>query len=222
MQLSSFLKLSSNENMSDTRKTYANVFRILALSSFAIHIAEVIGLFAKVAPPRQTLRHNYFWLSESKTQLTRREQIQITLGKVLGSLSTDPIITSTLWDVLLAGATISLWALVQNIHMKSILNGLGLDSFLSSTPSRAVSSEPETELDIDATPRKRGRPKKNDTDYVPNASVASQIKSQEQLDVSDDINEQGTEAGAFTWVLFFFTGLGTTLSTVLGSEVSGG
>lgn len=182
----------------------------------------MIGLFSKVAPPRETLRHNYLWLYESKNFLTRREQIQITLGKVLGSLSSDPIIASTLWDVLLAGASISLWALVQNIHMKSIFNGLGLENVFSSESSRTPSIEPDTDAE---TPRKRGRPKKNsgeDGAFVPSANTALQIKSREQLDGPDDDSEQGTEAGAFAWVLFFFTGLGTTLSTVLGSEVSGG
>jgi len=216
--------MSKVENLSHARKSYANVFRIIAVSSLVVHFAQLIGMFSKVAPPRQTLRHNYLWFYERKTQeLSRSEQIQATLGKIIGSLSSDPIITSTLWDVLLAGESISLWALVQNIKLKALFNGLGLDNVFSGTRSRTPSTEPET--DPETTPRKRGRPKKSNGDvdgaYVPSANVAAQAKLLEGLD-AEGFGDQNTEGGAFTWVLFFFVGLGTALATVLGAEVSGG
>jgi hypothetical protein len=216
------------KDVTTARKTYVHVYRTLAITAFVIHVIELIGIFSKTAPPRRTVRHNYLWIAQ-RSELTLWEQLQTTLGRIIGSLSDDPIITGTMWDILLTGASLSIWAVLRNIHVASILNVLGFpiqqlqETLGNSSKLLTTSSKSDPE-----TPRKRGRKKKDatadnaDGAYVPSSAVSSQVKALEPLALYEDERERSTEAGAIAWVLFFFTGLGTALSAILGAGLSGG
>lgn len=216
--------------MTNARKSYAFIYRSLALAAFVIYVVQTIGVFSKAAPPRRSLKHGYLWIPTGHIELTRWKQFQVTFGKVIGSLSSDPIVTGTIWDVLLTGLSLSIWAVVRNMHVKAILQCLGLANWkLKPLNSIVESSLLEEEQTPESPTRKRGRARKGlsktptpvDGDYIPSLDTLAQVKAHESLALSEDDRENNTEAGVVAWPLFFIAGLGTTLSAVLGGELSG-
>jgi hypothetical protein len=130
----------------------------------------VVKKTLETSPPRQTLRHNFLWNTHTKVDESFYHQSYRAVGKILGSLSEDAIASVTLWDLLLTGLSLCVWAYLQNVHVHSILKTIGLiggdDPTSPSGPSVTASKikHERTGSSEEPTKKRRGRPKKAQTD----------------------------------------------------------
>jgi hypothetical protein len=123
----------------------------------------------ETTPPKQTLKHNFLWNTHTKAEESLQQRAYSAIGTILGSLSEDAISSVTLWDLLLSGLSLCIWAYLQNVHVHSILRTIGLawddDPNFPYEPSVTdVSITPEEPSTPGPTIKKRrGRPRKNTT-----------------------------------------------------------
>lgn len=154
--------------------SFTTLFRIISLTSFALHAkATFLGVSYNL-PDSHYHRHSRFlpWDIEERSTW---EQSTTAIGKVLGSTTDHPVVAAVGWDVLLCALSLGFWTAVRATDVDGIITSTipffkkpgttPVDSESSTTPQPAIKDEPEPtespepETGTGMTLRRRGRPK---------------------------------------------------------------
>jgi hypothetical protein len=167
---------------------------------------------------KSSLQHSHIWLLGSKElwQLSPWQRTWVTFGKLLSAVGTqDPAIAGMLWDVLLSGVTLSIWAYSRNIQVDSILGCVSLVPWnAGSTLSTQSNSKTESK-------KGRGRPRRRGHSVPDNSFDENALSEYVATKATGRQEEEITGSGAVAWILFVIGGLGTAMSAVFGGELSG-
>lgn len=117
-------------------------------------ILTAAALFFNIPPARSQDPGTLLWskfltstlgTSYDTTVLSRTERARITITRLLGSLSDNPVVRKIGWDVLLSGLSLCVWTGLRNLDTSTILSAAGIPglSAIRSTAGDLASSATE-------------------------------------------------------------------------------
>ncbi|KAK7398394.1 hypothetical protein QQX98_012238 [Neonectria punicea] len=236
---------SADDNPHSAYSTYKQLFRVVSVCSFVLHIrASLVGL-AYNAPDAYHHRHSVH-LPFDAEQRSAWERTTSAFGRILGATSDHPVVGMTGWDVIISSVSIGLWAATRATDVSEILASTipaypsnehgeteteaeaepnavtrGKAMALKAVGLGAGAGTEESEARIDGEgsgPRRRGRSRKIREDPANSAYEASEVAATEEGDVLPPSDELNWESAAVVWGLTALGGLGVGSAGAFGGE----
>jgi hypothetical protein len=187
------------------RKSYEDVFRVLAFATVSLHLYFTFKAASDIAPPHRYFKHNFIWNRHHPAGNTRAEQAWGAFVKTMSALSDNPVIGQVGWDVVISAASLCIWAVSHGVDVITMLRCSCLAWTLprSSVPTadqlqaaklRAGEALEDLADNITTTAlgspvkRGRGRPRKTST-AIARDHVASPSTALRPSTVGDDFDD---------------------------------
>ena len=105
------------------RKSYEDVFRVLAFASVGLHIFYTFRALADEAPPHRYFKHNFVWNTHPRESdlKTNSDRAWTTFVTVMSALSNNPVIGQVGWDVLLSALSLCIWTVAHGVDVVTML-----------------------------------------------------------------------------------------------------
>jgi len=166
------------------RRSYEDVFRVLAFASFGMHMLSTYRAIVTESPPKSYFRHNFVWNTHEKGNNSPLDQAWGIAVSVISALSDNPVISQVGWDVLASGLSLCIWAVAHGVDVGAILRSSGLAWTLPRIPELndlkrdAADIIDEVKDQIETSPfptpaKRRGRPRKT-PNHVSKDSISSE------------------------------------------------
>ena len=122
-QPNSLHKESKYKTAAAARKSYEDVFRVLAFASIGLHGFYTFRALADEAPPHEYFKHNFVWNShqDEDTLKTNAERAWTTFVTIMSALSENPVIGQVGWDVFLSAASLCIWTVSHGVDVATML-----------------------------------------------------------------------------------------------------
>ena len=210
----------------NSTRTYGAVYRFVAIVSVLLHLKQTVLALLNNDPGAYDHRHSHYLANlrlPHKRHRSGLERSGSAVSRVLGALQDHPAVSSVGWDVLMCAVSLVAWSVIRGIDIRKLLSAAGLTVRLDETGKRKPGhrrkgSSAATDGTEGQVKRRRRQSSKvaageadKGGDYVPDQSLVPVIKGEEDED-------ENLEAGAVSWVMFAFGGLGLVAAGVLGGE----
>ena len=210
----------------NSTRTYGAVYRFVAIVSVLLHLKQTVLALLYNDPGAYDHRHSHYLASMRLPHEHHRsglERSSSSVSRVLGALQDHPAVSSVGWDVLMCAVSLVAWSVVRGIDIRKILSATGLTVRLVESRKRKAghrrkgssASTDGTEGQAKRRRRQSSKTAAGDADkggeYVPDHSIVPVMRGEEEED-------ENLEAGAVSWVMFAFGGLGLVAAGVLGGE----
>ncbi|KAF2735660.1 hypothetical protein EJ04DRAFT_464414 [Polyplosphaeria fusca] len=180
-------------------RSFCSTFWTLGLLSLLQYLLQLGTSVAVNTPPKNLYVYDLLRNAIGKDDETNRFYKGLAnTAQNLKFVSTDPAISVTASDVLFTAISLVTWAFARNLDVNDLMDNSALSWLSSSTKSdkhvafedEVDGVEDEPEVPVLTSPRKRGRPRKNEsvTNAVapaPASSVGSRRRSTRQKTKSD-------------------------------------
>jgi hypothetical protein len=120
-QPNSLHKESKYKTSAAARKSYEDVFRVLAFASVGLHGYYTFKALSTEAPPHRYFKHNFVWNTHPSAGNTRVEQAWTTFVKVMSALSYNPVVGQVGWDVVMSALSLCIWTVSHGVDVITML-----------------------------------------------------------------------------------------------------
>jgi hypothetical protein len=120
-QPNSLHKESKYKTAAAARRSYEDVFRVLALGSIGLHGFFTFKAAIDNAPPHRYFKHYFLWNPHHPAGITRSELAWTAFVKVMNGLSENPVISQVGWDVVLSFLSLCIWTVSHGVDVVTML-----------------------------------------------------------------------------------------------------
>lgn len=197
------------------RKSYEDIFRVLAFAALGLHGYFSFRAVTITAPKHQYFKHNFVWNTHQPAGNSRTEQAWAVFIKIVGGLGDNPVVSQVAWDVVFSAVSLCVWTLSHGVDVGAMLRCSCLAWTLPRSPLplageklKAAKVKTAEALDdlkdeiVVSSPNKRGRgrPKKSGAsianDHLRRSTRASASRAGSIIsdDAEDDSEYKPTKA----------------------------
>jgi hypothetical protein len=197
-QPNSLHKESRYKTAAAARKSYEDVFRVLAFASVGLHYFYTFRAVVDEAPSHSYFKHNFVWNKHEVVGTNSvKEKAWTTFVTIMSALSDNPVIGQVGWDVILSAISLCIWTVSHGVDVFTMLRcsclawtlprpSIPTLEELSTAKHRVADALDEIKDDITTTAlgspvkRGRGRPRKTSAaiarDHISSSSATTALR----------------------------------------------